>query len=379
MNNNYFKIYESIRLFRREAWDKCNLEGNIFLSYDFLYLLEKSGSVGKEKGWQPVYFGLYKNNILIACCASFIKYHSQGEYVFDHSWANAYSSLGLSYYPKLLIASPFSPVTGLRILINPESDDTSKAHLLKKIIQFCKDKKLSSLHINFFDRKELAFLKKNNFLLRYGEQFHFLNDGYSSFEDFLNSLSYKKRKSIIKERRKAKENNIKIQILEGERVNKKICKKMYQFYISTIKKKWSYNYLTEDFFLDLASSLKENIILIIASDNNRIIAGALNFLSGDTLYGRYWGSEVNVPYLHFEVCFYQAIEYAIKKRLKKVEAGAQGLHKVKRGYLPIKTYSAHMIFDKRLSSAIKNFLQEEEKVINKEIDLIKEEMSPFKK
>ena len=154
---------------------------------------------------------------------------------------------------------------------------------------------------------------------------------------------------------------------------------MYQFYISTIKKKWSYNYLTEDFFLDLASSLKENIILIIASDNNRIIAGALNFLSGDTLYGRYWGSEVNVPYLHFEVCFYQAIEYAIKKRLKKVEAGAQGLHKVKRGYLPIKTYSAHMIFDKRLSSAIKNFLQEEEKVINKEIDLIKEEMSPFKK
>ena len=368
----------SINKLKAKDWDNCNKNGNIFLSYNFLKLLEDSNSIGGNTGWQPVYFCLKVNDKTTAIVPSFIKYHSQGEFVFDHSWAQAYQSLGLNYYPKLLIASPFSPVTGKRILVTQNINALIKKKLFDFIKDFCKEKKISSIHINFFEEYELDFLKNEGFLIRYGEQFHFTNDNYNTFEDFLNKLSYKIRKSINKERQSIKHQGIDIEIIKNEEFNEKLSEIMYQFYISTIKKKWSYNYLSKDFFIKLPQYLKKESILILAKKNKNIIAGALNFISNDILYGRYWGSNADIKNLHFEVCYYQAMELAIKNKYIKVEAGAQGAHKIKRGYLPKITYSAHYIFNEKLKLAIKNFLAEERKIVLNDINHINDNYSPFK-
>ena len=368
----------SINKFKARDWDNCNKNGNVFLSYNFLKLLEDSNSIGGNTGWQPVYFCLKINDKITAIVPSFIKYHSQGEFVFDHSWAQAYQSLGLNYYPKLLVASPFSPVTGKRILVTQNINALIKKKLFQFIKDFCKEKKISSIHINFFEEHELDFLKNQGFLIRYGEQFHFTNDNYNTFEDFLNKLSYKIRKSINKERQSIKHQGIDIEIIKNEEFNEKLSEIMYQFYISTIKKKWSYNYLSKDFFIKLPQYLKKESILILAKKNKNIIAGALNFISNDILYGRYWGSNADIKNLHFEVCYYQAMELAIKNKYIKVEAGAQGAHKIKRGYLPKITYSAHYIFNEKLKLAIKNFLAEERRIVLNDINHINDNYSPFK-
>ena len=368
----------SINKFKAKDWDNCNKNGNVFLSYNFLKLLEDSNSIGGNTGWQPVYFCLKVNDKITAIVPSFIKYHSQGEFVFDHSWAQAYQSLGLNYYPKLLIASPFSPVTGKRILVTQNINTLIKKKLFDFIKDFCKEKKISSIHINFFEEYELDFLKNEGFLIRYGEQFHFINNNYNTFEDFLNKLSYKIRKSINKERQSIKHQGIDIEIIKNEEFNETLSQIMYQFYISTIKKKWSYNYLSKDFFIKLPDYLKKESILILAKKNKNIIAGALNFISNNILYGRYWGSNANIKNLHFEVCYYQAMELAIKNKYIKVEAGAQGAHKIKRGYLPKITYSAHYIFNEKLKLAIKNFLMEERKIVLNDINHINDNYSPFK-
>ena len=379
LKNNY-KIYieDSITNIKSSVWDNCNSKGNIFLSYNFLKLLEDSNSINISTGWKPIYFCIKINAKIIAVVPSFIKSHSQGEFVFDHSWAQAYQSLGLNYYPKLLIASPFSPVTGNRVLMNSNGNEMIKEKLFDYIKDFCVKNTISSIHVNFFDQTELDFFKNQNFLIRYGEQFHFENKGYTSFEDFLNTLSYKNRKKIIKERSSIKEQNINIEIIKKEKLSKNLCEKMYQFYISTIKKKWSYNYLSKEFFIKLPQYLNNECILIIARKNKEILAGALNFLSKNILYGRYWGSSCNIKNLHFEICYYQAMEIAIKNKYQKVEAGAQGAHKIKRGYLPKLTYSAHYIFNNKLREAIKNFLDEEKKVVLKDIDYINKNYSPYK-
>ena len=377
-NKINIKVVSSINKFKAKDWDNCNKNGNVFLSYNFLKLLEDSNSIGGKTGWQPVYFCLKVNDKITAIVPSFIKYHSQGEFVFDHSWAQAYQSLGLNYYPKLLIASPFSPVTGKRILVTQNINALIKKKLFDFIKDFCKEKKISSIHINFFEEHELDFLKNEGFLIRYGEQFHFINNNYNTFEDFLNKLSYKIRKSINKERQSIKHQGIDIEIIKNEEFNKNLSEIMYQFYISTIKKKWSYNYLSKDFFIKLPQYLKKESILILAKKNKNIIAGALNFISNNILYGRYWGSNANIKNLHFEVCYYQAMELAIKNKYIKVEAGAQGAHKIKRGYLPKITYSAHYIFNEKLKLAIKNFLAEERKIVLNDINHINDNYSPFK-
>ena len=368
----------SINKFKAKDWDNCNKNGNVFLSYNFLKLLEDSNSIGGNTGWQPVYFCLKVNNKITAIVPSFIKYHSQGEFVFDHSWAQAYQSLGLNYYPKLLIASPFSPVTGKRILVTQNINTLIKKKLFDFIKDFCKEKKISSIHINFFEENELNFLKNEGFLIRYGEQFHFINNNYNTFEDFLKKLSYKIRKNINKERQSIKHQGIDIEIIKNGEFNESLSQIMYQFYISTIKKKWSYNYLSKDFFIKLPDYLKKESILILAKKNKNIIAGALNFISNDILYGRYWGCNSDIKNLHFEVCYYQAMELAIKNKYIKVEAGAQGAHKIKRGYLPKITYSAHYIFNEKLKLAIKNFLAEERKIVLSDINHINDNYSPFK-
>ena len=377
-NKINIKVVNSINKFKAKDWDNCNKNGNVFLSYNFLKLLEDSNSIGGNTGWQPIYFCLKVDDKITAVVPSFIKYHSQGEFVFDHSWAQAYQSLGLNYYPKLLIASPFSPVTGKRILVTPNANDPIKKKLFTFIKDFCKEKKISSIHINFFEEHELDFLKNEGFLIRYGEQFHFTNNNYNTFEDFLNKLSYKIRKSINKERQSIKHQGIDIEIIKNEKFNKNLSEIMYQFYISTIKKKWSYNYLSKDFFIKLPQYLKKESILILAKKNKNIIAGALNFISNDILYGRYWGSNTDIKNLHFEVCYYQAMELAIKNKYIKVEAGAQGAHKIKRGYLPKITYSAHYIFNEKLKLAIKNFLEEERRIVLSDINHINDNYSPFK-
>tara|TARA_A100001011_G_scaffold392802_1_gene481179 strand:+ start:6579 stop:7724 length:1146 start_codon:yes stop_codon:yes gene_type:complete len=377
---NNIKIYieNSITNIKSSDWDNCNSKGNIFLSYNFLKLLEDSNSININTGWTPIYFCLKMNSNIIAVVPSFIKNHSQGEFVFDHAWAQAYQSLGLNYYPKLLIASPFSPVTGNRVLMNTKGNETIKEKLFVYIKKFCIEKAISSIHVNFFDHSELDFFKNQDFLIRYGEQFHFVNKGYNSFDEFLNTLSYKNRKKIIKERSSIKKQNINIEVIKKNNLNKKLCEKMYQFYISTIKKKWSYNYLSKDFFIKLPQYLNNESILILAKKNKEILAGALNFLSKNILYGRYWGSNVNIKNLHFEVCYYQAMEVAIKNKYQKVEAGAQGAHKIKRGYLPKLTYSAHYIFNHKLRLAIENFLDEEKKIVLNDIDYINKKYSPYK-
>ena len=377
-NKINIKVVSSINKFKAKDWDNCNKNGNVFLSYNFLKLLEDSNSIGGNTGWQPVYFCLEVNDKITAIVPSFIKYHSQGEFVFDHSWAQAYQSLGLNYYPKLLIASPFSPVTGKRILVTQNINALIKKKIFDFIKDFCKEKKISSIHINFFEEYELDFLKNEGFLIRYGEQFHFTNDNYNTFEDFLNKLSYKTRKSINKERQSIKQQGIDIEIIKNGEFDESLSEIMYQFYISTIKKKWSYNYLSKDFFIKLPHYLKEESILILAKKNKNIIAGALNFISNNILYGRYWGSNADVKNLHFEVCYYQAMELAIKNKLMKVEAGAQGAHKIKRGYLPKITYSAHYIFNEKLKLAIKNFLAEERRIVLDDINHIIDNYSPFK-
>ena len=377
-NKINIKVVNSINKFKAKDWDNCNKNGNVFLSYNFLKLLEDSNSIGGNTGWQPIYFCLKVDDKITAVVPSFIKYHSQGEFVFDHSWAQAYQSLGLNYYPKLLIASPFSPVTGKRILVARNINALIKKKLFDFIKDFCKEKKISSIHINFFEEHELDFLKNEGFLIRYGEQFHFTNNNYNTFEDFLNKLSYKIRKSINKERQSIKHQGIDIEIIKNEKFNKNLSEIMYQFYISTIKKKWSYNYLSKDFFIKLPQYLKKESILILAKKNKNIIAGALNFISNDILYGRYWGCNSDIKNLHFEVCYYQAMEYAIKNKYIKVEAGAQGAHKIKRGYLPKITYSAHYIFNEKLKLAIKNFLEEERRIVLNDINQINDNYSPFK-
>ncbi len=376
--DQYVKIFSSIHKINNDLWNNCNIKGNVFVSYNFIKLLEDSGSVNRDSGWSPLYFVLFKKNTVLACAPCFLKTHSQGEYVFDHSWANAYKQLGIPYYPKLLIASPFTPVSGNRILSIEENSAHYKNILLKEIIKYCISKNISGIHANFLLKDDLLLFKSNDFLIRSGIQYHFINKGYKKFDDFLFDLSYKKRKNILKERKSIKNREIKIEILEKRKVTKEVCNEIYLFYLDTIEKKWSYNYLTKDFFDNLPKYLGDEVIIIVAKIDNNIVAASLNFHSNNCLYGRYWGSKVNIPFLHFEICYYSAIEFAIKNGLEKVEAGAQGEHKIQRGYVPQETFSAHLMFDNKLKKAISQFVDEEKKIISENINLINKDYTPFK-
>ena len=375
-----YKVFNksSIKSFNIKDWNNCNNSGNVFLSYNFLLLLEESNSINVENGWEPIYFGLKKNEILEAVVPCFIKYHSQGEFVFDHAWAQAYQRYGLDYYPKLLIASPFTPVTGKRFLTRESDDSLARKKLIKSIKEFCNMRNISSIHVNFFDKSELYFFENEDFIIRFGEQFHFINKKYNSFDNFLETMSYKNRKKIKKEREFIKNIEVDIEVINANNLTEELCDKMYKFYISTINKKWSYNYLSKEFFLGLPYYLRNESLLILAKSDKEIIGGALNFLSNNNLYGRYWGSSKDIKYLHFEVCYYKAIEIAINNNYLKVEAGAQGAHKIKRGYTPQITYSAHYIFNSSMRKAIEKYVSEERKIIKQEINFINSNYSPFK-
>jgi uncharacterized protein len=362
-------------------WDACAGAGNPFVSHAFLKTLEDSNSAVRETGWMPSHVAVEDaEGKLLACAPAYIKSHSQGEYVFDYGWAQAFERAGGHYYPKLLVAVPFSPVPGPRLL----AGDSHNSPQLKRVLalalaQIATQADLSSVHINFASEDEWRLMGDLGYLQRTGVQFHWENDGYATFDDFLANLSSRKRKAIRKERREAMENDIEFHVLRGDRITTEHWDAFFGFYIDTGNRKWGQPYLTRAFFDLLGERLGERVALFMCRRQGRWIAGALNLVGTDTLYGRYWGCIEDHRFLHFETCYYRAIDFAIEHGLKRVEAGAQGEHKIQRGYLPVRTYSAHWITHEGLRDAVARFLEEETRHIDWEVEAINREYSPFRK
>ena len=350
------QVYPRIAEIGQAAWDSCAGDENPFVSYAFLSALEDSGSVGKRTGWHPRYAVLQDAEGAVAAVApAYAKTNSYGEYVFDHAWANALERAGGNYYPKLQVAVPFSPVPGPRFLSRAGLPAAAMAAGLE---QLAEELDCSSVHATFCTGAEWEQLGEAGWLRRLGTQFHWENNGYRSFEDFLAALSSRKRKVIKRERRDAQE-GLTFKALSGAALTPEVWKIFYKFYTSTVDRKWGGAYLTPQFFPLLGERLGDKIVLMIAERDGKPIAGALNLRSRDVLYGRNWGCIEDVPFLHFELCYYQAIDYAIAHDLARVEAGAQGEHKIQRGYLPKPTYSAHWIRHPGLRRAVAEFLAAE--------------------
>ncbi len=362
------------------AWDDCAGDRNPFLSHAFLQALEESGSATRETGWLPQHIALEDaSGRLLGAVPMYLKSHSYGEYVFDHGWASAYERAGGRYYPKLQVAVPFTPVTGPRLLLHPEAPPDAADYLIAAMIEIAQQHKVSSLHVTFPERAEWERLGRAGFLQRLGRQFHWENDNYASFDAFLEALNSRKRKQIRRERRDSLEGGIEIETLTGAALEPRHWDQFYRFYMSTSDRKWGSAYLTREFFTLLHRDMAERVVLIMARKDGRYIGGALNLVGRDTLYGRNWGCNGDYPFLHFEVCYYRAIDFAIAHGLKRVEAGAQGQHKIQRGYLPTPTYSAHWVRDPGFARAVADFCQRERRAIENEMEELEEELSPFKR
>lgn len=334
---------------------------NPFVSHEFLSALEESVSVGGRTGWQPSHL-LAENATgdLLGAAPCYVKTHSRGEYVFDHSWAEAFERAGGDYYPKLQVAVPFTPVTGPRLLARPGSQmNAVRGALADALVEITTANELSSAHVTFLTEAEWLALGERGFLRRTDQQFHWENADYGSFDDFLATLASRKRKTIRRERKEALSAGIEVCWLTGKDLTEAVWDAFFTFYMETGSRKWGRPYLTREFFSIAGEKLRERILLVMARRSGRWIAGAINFIGADTLYGRNWGAIEHHPFLHFELCYYQAIEYAISYGLKRVEAGAQGEHKLARGYLPHTTYSAHFIANSVLRQAIAEYLTRE--------------------
>ncbi len=370
------------------SWDACanppgaapNVAGerfNPFITHAFLRALERSGSVGPKTGWLPAHLLVEEARHLVAAAPAYVKAHSLGEYVFDHGWAEAYERAGLDYYPKIQVAVPFTPVTGRRLL-SANDGMAGRDALIAGLRNWREAIGASSIHVTFPTREECEDLHRAGFLRRTGQQFHFVNPGYADFEAFLSDLAARKRKMIRRERKEALAGGIEIERLSGASINEAHWDAFFAFYMDTGSRKWGRPYLTRAFFSEIGASMAEHILLVVAKRRGRMIAGALNFIGKDALYGRYWGAIEEHPFLHFEVCYYQAIDYAIAHGLSRVEAGAQGEHKLARGYAPVATYSAHAIADPRFAAAIDAFLARERIAVEEAIGGYAE-LAPFKK
>ena len=350
-----------------------------FLSHEFFSALHETGCASETAGWAPHFLMLKSGKQLIGAMPLYLKSHSYGEYVFDHAWADAYERAGNSYYPKLQAAVPFTPVTGRRLLVREGPDRAERqAILLKAAATLANRLDVSSLHVTFPTREEWGLAGQLGFLLRNDQQFHWRNETYGSFEDFLAALASRKRKAIRIERRRAKEGGIEIEWVTGSDLTEAHWDTFFAFYMDTGSRKWGSPYLTRTFFSLIGETMRDQILLVLAKRGEHPIAGALNFIGSDTLYGRYWGALEEHACLHFEVCYYQAIDYAIAHRLIRVEAGAQGAHKLARGYLPVPTYSAHSIADPAFRRAVAAYLKRERAAVAHEIALLGEE-SPYRK
>lgn len=349
-------IAPSVGAIPRDQWDAVAGDANPFVSHAFLSALEESGSVGGSSGWTPAIITVNDaEGRLAAAMPSYLKRHSQGEYVFDHAWADAWHRAGGRYYPKLQIAVPFTPATGPRLLTR---DPALRLPLLRAAEQICVENGLSSAHATFLEPGEVAAFERAGWLLRHDIQFHWENRDYNSFDDFLGALSSRKRKDIRKERAAAQD-GMEIRALSGDAIRPEHWDAFWVFYQSTGARKWGRPYLTREAFTLLGERMADRILLVLAFDGATPVAGALNFIGRDCLYGRYWGATVDKPFLHFELCYYQAIDAAIARGLARVEAGAQGGHKLARGYEPVATVSAHFIADEGFRRAVGDFLVRE--------------------
>ncbi|MEO1135457.1 MAG: GNAT family N-acetyltransferase [Pseudomonadota bacterium] len=345
-----------------------------FISHEFLLALEQSKSVAPEAGWAPMHLVVEERGDITGLAPLYVKGHSQGEYVFDHHWADAYERAGGRYFPKLLCAAPFTPVPGRRLLA---ANDQARLTLAVALRQVTQQAGASSAHVNFISNSDKEALAHTGYLPRAGEQYHWFNRGYECFDDFLGALSSRKRKAIRRERRDAID-DVQIRRLRGAEITERHWDTFWIFYQDTGARKWGYPYLTRTFFRLIAESMADHLLLIVAERDGEPIAGALNFIGGDALYGRYWGCTEHRPFLHFEICYHQAVDFAIETGLARVEAGAQGQHKIARGYEPVATHSAHWIADERFRDAIGRYLDAERRQIDAEIEALKE-FTPFKK
>lgn len=374
------RVHNGVAAVGREAWDAiAQPTGDPFVCYDFLDACEASGSAVPEQGWAARHLSLHdENDRLIGLMPLYMKGHSQGEYVFDHSWADAYQRAGGRYYPKLLGAVPFTPATGPRLLVAEGADEAQvRDGLLQGAVTLCEQMGLSSVHINFPTEAEWKAMADHNLLPRQDIQYIWRNQGWNSFDDFLGALSTNRRKSIRRERREAQE-GVEIRVLTGDALEEAHWDAFFAFYLDTGSRKWGRPYLTRDYFARIHATMADRVALVMAFMDDEAVAGALNFIGRDALYGRQWGTLIEKPFLHFELCYYQAIEFALKNGLSRVEAGAQGDHKIARGYLPSPVYSAHYISDPVLAEPVARYLAQEGPAIEAERLSMLRELSPFR-
>jgi uncharacterized protein len=388
------RIVDSIRAVEAAAWDHCanppaipapapsatpDERFNPFITHAFLAALEDSGSVGRKTGWSSAHVLVEDDKgALCAAAPAYLKAHSMGEYVFDHAWAAAYERAGLDYYPKLQVAVPFTPVTGRRLLVSPEGGIEAEAALILGLREWRAQAGASSIHVTFPSEREWLALGEAGFLRRTGQQFHFVNEGYADFDSFLANLASRKRKMIKRERMAARADGITIEHLTGADIKDAHWDAFFRFYMDTGARKWGRPYLNRRFFSEIGASLAPHILLVMVKRGGRYIAGALNMIGEDALYGRYWGAIEEHPFLHFEVCYYQAIDYALARKLRRVEAGAQGEHKLARGYKAVPTYSAHDIADTRFAAAIDDYLARERLAVDEQLAEYAD-LAPFRK
>jgi uncharacterized protein len=381
------KVCRRISEIGRAAWDACAgnpaYAGNPFIRFDFLDALEESNCAVERTGWGPQHLAVDDDQGRVAAVMPlYRKSHSQGEYIFDHAWADAYERAGGQYYPKLLSAAPFTPATGARFLVRPDVDeDEARRFLLGGALTLCERYGSSSFHVNFPTEAEWRWMGEQGLALREGQQYHWENRGYGSFDDFLGALSSGRRKTIRRERRDAVQ-DLEILCLTGADLTEAHWDAFFGFYMDTGSRKWGRPYLSRPFFSLLGERMAERVLLVMArrpsTRGGRWIAGALNLIGDDCLYGRNWGCVEDVPFLHFELCYYQAIEWAIGRGLARVEAGAQGQHKIARGYLPRPVYSAHYIADPALRGPVERFVMQERQGVEQEMEWLAEEYSPFR-
>ncbi|BBC79903.1 GNAT family N-acetyltransferase [Acetobacter orientalis] len=372
------KLHDGMQSFTPTEWDTCAGADNPFVSHAFLSALEESRSVSARTGWLAQHVSLHApDGTLAAVCPAYLKGHSWGEYVFDQGWARAFEAAGGSYYPKLQIAVPFTPAPGPRLLVHPNAPPETATVLADALRQICGQLQLSSAHVTFCTTQNSTTLSQRGWLPRLGMQYHWHNNGYQTFDDFLAALSSRKRKVLKRERRDANAAGLTFETLRGADITPADWDAFYQFYQNTIDRKWGSAYLTRSFFSLLSEKLGERVVLMVARHGPQPVAAALNLVGTDTLYGRNWGCVGTWPFLHFELCYYRAIEFAIANGLKRVEAGAQGEHKIQRGYTPSLTHSAHWIENPSFRASVAAFLEQERTAIQQEAQALTA-LSPYK-
>jgi predicted N-acyltransferase len=373
------RFIDSIHHISKQDWESVAGKTHPFIRYEFLSALETRGDVSTDTGWKPHHALVYENDLLIAVMPTYLKQHSYGEFVFDFQWASAYQQHGLNYYPKLLSAIPFSPVTGPRIGIGGgHSEDVILDALLDAYLQHVKDKRLSSWHILFLDQAISEKLSDKGIPMRRAVHFQWLNKNYTSFEGFLSDCNSRHRKNIRKERNQIQSAGITLERIEGSAITKEHWQRFYHFYQRTYEKySGRGGYLSPEFFYRIGSDIPEHLMMVSALKNGKLIAAALNLKDSTTLYGRYWGCDESYDFLHFETCYYQGIDYCIEKGLQRFDPGVQGEHKIQRGFRPVFTYSNHWINDSKFRDAINLFLQREDKhILHYKVEA--ENLLPFK-